>query len=65
MNRPVLQGIAFALAGIARRGHNAVVVEALDDMGLTYHQLHDAGAETEDLGAIARARELHRRETRK
>lgn len=61
MNRDVLQGIAFCLGGVGRRGHRAVVVEALADMGLTYHDLHGAGAEAYDLGEIAKARDEMRR----
>lgn len=54
--REWMQGYAACLGDIAALGHAQVVVDGLEAAGLTYHQLKDHGAETQDLGNIARAR---------
>lgn len=56
--REFLQGYGAAMADFSRLNQQpAAVYEALQQAGLNYHDLMDAGAEALDLGEIARCRE--------
>lgn len=57
--REYLQGYGSALADFNRLFDQPVrVYEALQQAGLDYHSLKDAGLETQDLGEIARCRDV-------
>lgn len=57
-SREYLQGYGSAMADFNRLFDEPVkVYEALQQAGLDYHTLKDAGLETQDLGELARCRE--------